>query len=73
MLFLNLLIVSRISLILYSEILPLLTFKYLVYFLIAPLSEADVDIFIVLDNQYFHHYSGPNGGQAGLLDFLKRA
>lgn len=41
--------------------------------MIAPLKEADVDIFIVLDNQYFHHYNGQNGGQAGLLDLLKRA
>jgi hypothetical protein len=42
--------------------------------MIAPLKEADVDIFIVLDPQYFHHYNnGKNGGQAGLLDLVKRA
>jgi hypothetical protein len=40
--------------------------------LIAPLSEADVDIFIVLDAQYFRNYNGQNGGQAGLLDLVKR-
>lgn len=41
--------------------------------MIAPLKEADVDIFIILDNEYFYHYDGKNGGQAGLLDLLKRA
>src|SRR6185437_8996901 len=42
--------------------------------MIAPLAEADVDIFFVLDVQYYHHYNGGrNGGQAGLLDFVKRA
>lgn len=42
--------------------------------MIAPLSEADIDIFFVLDAQYFHHYSnGQNGGQAGFLDRVKRA
>lgn len=41
--------------------------------LIAPLSEADIDIFIVLEAKYFHHYNnGHNGGQTGLLDLLKR-
>lgn len=41
--------------------------------LIAPLAEADIDIFIVLHSKYFHHYKdGQNGGQAGLLDFVKR-
>ena len=41
--------------------------------MIAPLSEADVDIFIVLDPKYFHHYNnGQNGGQGGLLDLVKR-
>ncbi len=41
--------------------------------MIAPLKEADIDIFVVLDSQYFHHYNnGQNGGQAGLLDLLKR-
>ncbi|MCL5071303.1 MAG: nucleotidyltransferase [Actinobacteria bacterium] len=40
--------------------------------MITPLSEADIDIFFVLDNQYFHNYNGQNGGQAGLLDLVKR-
>jgi len=41
--------------------------------MIAPLKEADIDIFIVLDPKYFYHYdNGQNGGQAGLLDLLKR-
>ena len=41
--------------------------------MIAPLKEADVDIFIVLHSDYFHHYkNGQNGGQAGLLDLVKR-
>jgi hypothetical protein len=41
--------------------------------MISPLSEADVDIFFVLDPKYFHNYNGQNGGQAGLLDLVKRA
>lgn len=41
--------------------------------MIAPLSEADVDIFFVLDPKYYHNYNGQNGGQAGLLDLVKRA
>lgn len=40
--------------------------------MIAPLAEADIDIFFVLDNRYFHHYHEQNGGQAGLLDLVKR-
>lgn len=41
--------------------------------MIAPLKEADIDIFIVLDPKYFYHYdNGKNGGQGGLLDLLKR-
>ncbi len=41
--------------------------------MIAPLKQADVDIFIVLDPKYFYHYdNGQNGGQAGLLDLVKR-
>lgn len=41
--------------------------------MIAPLKEADVDIFVVLESKYFHNYNnGQNGGQAGLLDLLKR-
>lgn len=40
--------------------------------LIAPLSKADIDIFVVLDAKYFHNYNGQNGGPGGLLDLLKR-
>jgi len=40
--------------------------------MIAPLSEADIDIFIVLDSKYYYNYNGQNGGQAGLLDLVKR-
>jgi len=40
--------------------------------MIAPLKEADIDIFVVLASSYYFHYNGQNGGQAGLLDFLKR-
>ncbi len=41
--------------------------------MIAPLKEADIDIFVVLDAKYFHNYNnGQNGGQAGLLDLVKR-
>ena len=41
--------------------------------MIAPLKEADVDIFVVLKPSYFHQYNnGQNGGQAALLDLLKR-
>jgi len=41
--------------------------------MIAPLSEADIDVFMVLDNQYFYrHDAGNNMGQAGLLDLVKR-
>lgn len=40
--------------------------------MIAPLKEADIDIFIILDAKYYYHYNGQNGGQAGLLDLVKR-
>ncbi len=40
--------------------------------MIAPLAKADVDIFVVLGNEYYYRYDGQNGGQAGLLDLLKR-
>lgn len=40
--------------------------------MIAPLKEADVDVFVVLPARYFHHYQNQNGGPAGLLDFVKR-
>jgi hypothetical protein len=41
--------------------------------MISPLADADVDIVVVLDAKYFHNYNnGQNGGQAGLLDLVKR-
>lgn len=41
--------------------------------MIAPLEDADVDIFVVLDSKYFHNYNnGQNGGQTGFLDLVKR-
>jgi hypothetical protein len=40
--------------------------------MIAPLKEADVDVFVVLPAHYYYHYNGANGGPAGLLDLLKR-
>ena len=50
-----------------------LTGSYSRQTLIAPLKEADIDIFFVLDSKYFYHYeNGQNGGQAGLLDWVKR-
>jgi len=50
-----------------------LTGSYSRHTMIAPLKEADIDIFVVLDSKYFHHYNGQNGGPAGLLDLLKSA
>ena len=50
-----------------------LTGSYARNTMISPLSEADVDILFVLNVKYFHHYNnGQNGGQAGLLDLVKR-
>ena len=50
-----------------------LTGSYSRHTMIAPLKEADIDIFVVLNASYYHHYkNGQNGGQAGLLDLLKR-
>lgn len=49
-----------------------LTGSYARNTMISPLKEADIDIFIVLDRQYFHDFNGQNGGQAGLLDLVKR-
>jgi len=49
-----------------------LTGSYIRSTMIAPLKEADVDIFLVLDSKYFHNYNNQNGGQGGLLDLLKR-
>lgn len=40
--------------------------------LIAPLAEADIDVFVVLAPEYFHNYNGQNGGQAALIDRVKR-
>jgi hypothetical protein len=51
-----------------------LTGSYARNTMIAPLKEADIDIFFVLDPKYFFQYNtGQNGGQAGLLDLVKRA
>ncbi len=49
-----------------------LTGSYSRHTLIAPLKEADIDIFVVLPSSYYHHYNNQNGGQAGLLDWIKR-
>lgn len=50
-----------------------LTGSYSRQTLIAPLKEADVDIFFILDSKYYFNYeNGQNGGQAGLLDLVKR-
>src|SRR5205807_6891592 len=49
-----------------------LTGSYVRKTMIAPLKEADIDVFAVLDPSYFHHYNNKNGGQAGLLDWVKR-
>ncbi len=50
-----------------------LTGSYKRQTMIAPLNEADIDVFVVLDNEYYYHYNnGQNGGQAGLLDLVKR-
>lgn len=50
-----------------------LTGSYARHTMIAPLSDADIDIAVVLHADYFHHYNlGKNGGQAGLLDLVKR-
>ena len=45
-----------------------LTGSYARSTMIAPLSEADIDIFVVLDPKYYE-----SDGQAGLLDKVKRA
>jgi hypothetical protein len=50
-----------------------LTGSYKRHTMIAPLQEADIDVFVILDNKYYYHYNnGQNGGQAGLLDLLRR-
>ncbi len=49
-----------------------LTGSYRRQTMIAPLKEADVDIFVIFPVTYFNHYNGQNGGPAGLLDFTKR-
>ena len=49
-----------------------LTGSYARSTMIAPLNEADIDIFITLDPKYYYHYNGQNGGPAGLLDYTKR-
>lgn len=49
-----------------------LTGSYSKHTMIAPLKESDLDIFIVLSSDYFHHYNSQNGGQGGLLDLVKK-
>jgi hypothetical protein len=49
-----------------------LTGSYARSTMISPLSEADIDVFMVLDSRFFQHYNGQNGGPAGLLDLAKR-
>ncbi len=49
-----------------------LTGSYARNTMISPLSEADVDIFCVLDPYYFTWYNGQNGGPSGLLDYTKK-
>jgi len=49
-----------------------LTGSYIRNTMIAPLTKADVDVFVVLDSKYFYNYTdGKNMGQAGLLDLVK--
>src|SRR5665213_877705 len=40
--------------------------------MIAPLKEADIDVFVIIESRYFNNYNGQNGGQAGLLDLVRR-
>jgi len=49
-----------------------LTGSYSRHTMITPLSDADIDIFVILNSSYFQNYNGQNGGQAGLLDLVKR-
>jgi hypothetical protein len=49
-----------------------LTGSYRRHTLVAPLKDADIDILVVLNATYFNNYNGRNGGQAALLDLLKR-
>lgn len=49
-----------------------LTGSYARSTMIAPLKDADVDVFVVLDPSLYHHYNGINGGPKGLLDLGKR-
>lgn len=49
-----------------------LTGSYARSTMISPLSEADIDIFMVLESSYYSHYNNQNGGPAGLLDWTKR-
>lgn len=49
-----------------------LTGSYARSTMIAPLSQADVDVFVVLAPSYYQHFFGQGGGPAGLLDYVKR-
>jgi predicted nucleotidyltransferase len=48
-----------------------LTGSYARKTMIAPLNEADIDVFVVLDSGYFHQYSNRGDGQAALLDQVR--
>ena len=39
--------------------------------MIAPLKEADVDVFVVLDDKYFYQYRNRSDSQAALLDQVR--
>ena len=48
-----------------------LTGSYSRHTMISPLKEADIEVFVVLNNDFFYNYNGKNGGQGGLLDLIK--
>ena len=50
-----------------------LTGSYRRQTMIAPLKEADVDIFAIFPVSYYQFYNGQNGGPAGLLDFATKS
>lgn len=49
-----------------------ITGSYSRHTLLSPLNQSDIDIVVIFDSKYFHHYNGQNGGQANFLDLLKR-
>jgi hypothetical protein len=56
----------------FSIVEDFLTGSYIRSTMISPLKEADVDVFVALAPSYYHHYNGQNGGQRGLLDYMRR-